>query len=203
MAFSDFKTLEAVQKLYNIELRTDKLLIPQELSLNAEVVQNLAFAFAYIDTLVSETARCEFIVAPLLFTVYKNHYEKYSFWSHKSIFYDNVLQGKPDYIFSKRSKLGKTVLETPIVAIVEAKKDDFEYGWGQCLAALVAAQKINNNEQLAVYGIVTNGLVWQFGRLIATTFTQEPANFIIDNLNSLYGTLESLFCSIEQDFNIS
>lgn len=199
MAFSDFKTLESVQKPYHIELKIDKLLIQQELAPTEDVIQNLAFAMQYIDTAASETARCEFIIAPLLLTVYKNHYENYSFWSHKGIFYDDVLQGKPDYIFSKRSKLGKTVLDTPIVAIVEAKKDDFESGWGQCLAALIAAQKINNNEQLAVYGIVTNGLVWQFGRLIANTFTQEPTNFIIDNLNSLYGTLEALFRTIEQD----
>ena len=58
-----------------------------------------------------------------------------------------------DYLFSKRSKLGKTVLEMPVVVVVEAQKDDFTQGWGQCLAELIAAQKLNNTVQLPVYGI--------------------------------------------------
>jgi hypothetical protein len=38
--------------------------------------------------------------------------------------------------------LGKTVLEAPMVIVVEAKKNDFEQGWGQCLAELAASQKL-------------------------------------------------------------
>jgi hypothetical protein len=49
--------------------------------------------------------------------------------------------------------------------MVEAKKDDFEGGWGQCLAAMLAAQMINGDDQLILQGSVSNGDVWQFGRL--------------------------------------
>ena len=72
---------------------------------------------------------------------------------------DSTLNGVPDYIFGTKSPLGKKVLGLPLVLIVEAKKNDFEQGWGQCLAELVAAQKINGTIEKPVYGIVTDGNV--------------------------------------------
>ena len=44
------------------------------------------------------------------------------------------------FFFAKRSPLGP-VRDRPYVLFVEAKKDDFDAGWGQCLAA----EWINNH----------------------------------------------------------
>jgi hypothetical protein len=95
-------------------------------------------------------------------------------------------------MFSKRSPLGKTVLETPILIVVEAKKNDFEQGWGQCLAEMVASQRLNSRENQSVYGIVTDGNLWQFGYLQVDLFTKHDKNYTIDNLKALYGALEYL-----------
>ena len=57
--------------------------------------------------------------------------------------------------------------------MVEAKKDNFEEGWGQCLAELVAAQKLNNNQHNLVYGVVSNGKMWEFGNLQDNLFTKN------------------------------
>jgi hypothetical protein len=76
--------------------------------------------------------------------------------------------------------------------VVEAKKNDFEQGWGQCMAEMVAAQKINNSPHRPVYGIVTDANLWQFGRLRADVFTKEPENFTIDKLPRLFGALDVL-----------
>jgi hypothetical protein len=84
-----------------------------------------------------------------------------------------AFSGTPDYIFSKRSDLGKTVLEQPFVSVVEVKKNDFEQGWGQCLAELVASQKINNHPQRAANGIVKDGNLWQFGGLMVDAFIKK------------------------------
>lgn len=110
-----------------------------------------------------------------------------------------MLSGTPDYIFSKKSSLGKTVLETPIVIVVEAKKNDFEQGWGQCLAELVASQKINHDDIKPVYRVVTDGNLWQFGRLQGHLFTLNARNYTIDNLQALYGALEYLADLVEQE----
>ena len=57
------------------------------------------------------------------------------------------------------------MLGSPIIVVVEAKRSDFIEGWGQCLAGLVAAQKINDDNAIPVYGIVTDGALWEFGKI--------------------------------------
>ena len=80
--------------------------------------------------------------------------------------------------------------------IVEAKKNDFEQGWGQCLAELVAAQKINEDVNRSVYGIVTDGNLWQFGKLTKNVFIKDTDNYTIDNLVILFGALDFILQSI-------
>ncbi len=103
-----------------------------------------------MDIYTSEYSRCENIIYPILREVYKEFVDKYALWSHKSITYDAKLNGTPDYLFSTRSELGKTVLGFPIVVVVGAKKNDFSEGWGQCLAESIAVQKLNKAEELPV-----------------------------------------------------
>ncbi|MEQ9354020.1 MAG: hypothetical protein RIG63_25990 [Coleofasciculus chthonoplastes F3-SA18-01] len=60
-------------------------------------------------------------------------------------------------MISTKSELGKIILGLPLLVVVEAKQNNFIEGWGQCLAELIAAQKMNQNETQPVYGIVTDG----------------------------------------------
>lgn len=200
MAFSDFKSIAEVQTRYNITYQDAHLLTEHSQMPPEGFAKDFEFNRENIDIFTSEASRSEIIISPLLREVYKNHYQRYSFWIQKSIAYDHVLSGTPDYIFSKRSDLGKTVLEKPILIVVEAKKNDFEQGWGQCLAELLASQKINDNPSVPVYGIVTDGNLWQFGQLKSTTFTKDIGNFTIDNLPMLYGTLEALIQLVDETF---
>ena len=117
----------------------------------------MAFNIKTLDAFSSEAARCELIILPILREAYKKVSTQFSLWIQKSIHYDNKLNGTPDYLISKRSARGKTVLEYPLLMVAEAKKHDFEQSRAQCLAELVAAQKLNQNETGSVYGIVTDG----------------------------------------------
>ena len=199
MSFSQFKNIADVQKAYNIRYAESSFISSIEITVPPVLIEEFEFNKENIDIFSSEASRSELIVSPLLRSVYKNHSKNYSFWIQKPIAFDKVLSGTPDYIFSKRSSLGKTVLETPIVIVVEAKKNDFEQGWGQCLAELVASQKINNNDKKSVYGIVTDGNLWQFGRLNTDLFTKNEKNYTIDDMQELYGALEYLANLVEQD----
>jgi len=192
MSFSQFKTISDVQKTYNIRYIEKAFIQPLEIPVPQSLIEEFEFNQEYIDVFASEAARSELIISPLLRAVYKNHSQNYSFWIQKSIAFDEILSGTPDYMFSKRSALGKTVLDTPILIIVEAKRNDFEQGWGQCLAELVASQKINNNPENPVYGVVTDGNLWQFGYLCTDLFTKDTQNYTIDKINTLYGALEYL-----------
>ena len=119
-----------------------------------------------------------------------------SLWVQKPIAYNDKLSGTPDYIVSKRSSLGKTVLEFPLLMVAEAKKNDFEQGWAQCLAELVAAQKLNEDEEMPIYGIVTDGKYWEFGKLEGSIFTKNLESFSVDDLPELFGVLDGLFTTI-------
>jgi hypothetical protein len=99
-------------------------------------------------------------------------------------------------MIATKSELGKTVLGLPLLILVEAKKNDFEGGWGQCLAGLIAAQKIHSNDQLPVYGIVTDGELWQFGKLIQSEFTREKLRLTISDLSEVFGAITYLLESM-------
>lgn len=189
MAFSDFKNIGEVQKKYRIKYKEDIFIKAPEVQLSEYFVKDFGFCKENMDAFSSDASRREVVISPILREVYKQYYTKYSFWIQKSISYDDILCGTPDYIFSEKSELGKTVLEKPIVIIVEAKRNDFEQGWGQCLAELVAVQKINDDSQHPVYGVVTDGNLWQFGKLEKDCFFKNTENFTVDNLSLLYGAL--------------
>ncbi|MGH9841339.1 MAG: hypothetical protein ACREEM_21505, partial [Blastocatellia bacterium] len=93
---------------------------------------------------------------------------------------------------------GKTFLETPLVVVAEAKKNDFEQGWGQCLAELIAAQKLNGDARLVVYGIVTDGKLWEFGKLREEVFTKNTESYTVDHLARLFGALNYIFQAASQ-----
>ena len=202
MAFTDFKSISEVQKEFNIVFSEDSFLQIKDISPSQRFLEDMEFSLDHIDVFTSESSRCENIIYPILREVYKSYANKYSLWSHKSIFYDDRLSGTADYMISTKSELGKTVLGLPLVIIVEAKKNDFETGWGQCLSEMVAAQKINGNDELPVYGIVTDGELWQFGMLMQNTFTKERIRLIIDDLSQIFGAIAYLLDSVEETVEV-
>jgi hypothetical protein len=193
MAFDSFKSIAEVLTEYQITSTNARILEPNPFPIPDSFRENLAFYQAELTFDDCESAVCEMIIFPVLSTVYHQHYQKLSLWSHKPITYDNILTGIPDYILAKRSPLGKVVFDKPYFTAVEAKRDDFIKGWGQCLAQMVAMQKLNATPEKPVYGIVTNGQLWQFGRLIHQEFQREIQGYTIFDLDGLMAALNFLF----------
>ena len=197
MAFSDFKTISDVQEKFKIKYENDDIFFVEDREPSEQFISEFEFSKKYIDVFESEGSRCEIVIFPILKEVYKDYAENYGLWVKKSINYDDILNGTPDYLIATRSELGLTVLGSPMVMLVEAKKNDFELGWGQCLAELVAAQRINDDPDFPVYGIVTDGILWQFGRLVGDVYTRNSANYSLDNLPILFGAMNSVFKAIQ------
>ncbi len=194
MAFSDFKAIPDVQEKFRITYAIDNLLGTEEtVNPSEQFLNELEFSMQHINVFVSEGARCETLIYPILREVYKEYAKDYALWVKKPLAYDETLSGTPDYFISTRSELGILTVGTPLIILVEAKKNDFEQGWGQCLAELVAAQKINDDPDVPVYGIVSDGERWQFGKLVGDTFTQNRTSFSIDNLPTLFGAINTVF----------
>ena len=81
--------------------------------------------------------------------------------------------------------------------IVEAKQDNFENGWAQCIAEMIAAQRLNEKPDQDVFGIVSKGEVWQFGKLKGNVFTKNKQSYLIDDLNKLFAAINYIFQECE------
>ena len=189
MAFTDFKSIRQVQEAFDIKYTEADYIQYENLEPSEAFLEEFEFSQRHINIFSSEASRCENVIYPILRDVYKNYVEWFSLWSHESISYDAELSGTPDYLVSTKSALGKTVPGIPILIVVEAKRNDFVIGWGQCLAELVAVQKINNDTLKHVYGIVTDGTLWQFGKLAGDLFTLSEIALTINELKKIFGAI--------------
>ena len=193
MPFANFDSIGAVARAYRIVVRDEKFVTPLDKPVSDALRGDLAFVHEHGPATNSEAARCENLISPILKEVWKSYVDDLTLWSHEPLEYDAELSGIPDYFVARRSPLGREIMEPPYLVIVEAKRDDFTRGWGQCLAALLAAQKLNNLPELTLHGVTTNGRVWEFGKLEGTTFTHEPLPFSLRNLEELCGALHFVF----------
>lgn len=131
MAFSDFKAIPDVQEKFCIKhVENDFMKVEDTTSPSEQFLQELEFSRQHINIFASEGARCETIIYPILREVYKGYADNYSLWIKKSLVYDEMLSGTPDYFIATRSELGMLVVGKPLIILVEAKKNDFEQGWG-------------------------------------------------------------------------
>jgi hypothetical protein len=109
----------------------------------------------------------------------------------------DVLTGYVDYLIAER----KRFLDTPLLCIIEAKKDDFEKGLAQCLVEMQACQWQNRqvNREIDVFGIITNGTTWQFYKLATTGEVHESKPHAIGDMNLVLGLLRYVFQLCEKN----
>ena len=193
MPFANYVSIADVARAYQITLRDEKFVTPLERPVSEILRQQLAFAENFAAYNSSEWAVCEYLIHPLLNEVWKSYTDDLMLWSHVPLTYDADLSGTPDYLVARKSPLGRWLLDQPYLVVVEAKRDDAERGWSQCLAALLAAQKLNNIPELALYGIATNGRSWEFGKLEGSTFTRDFLPFSLRNIEDLCGAVHFVF----------
>ena len=82
-------------------------------------------------------------------------------------------------------------VRSPVVVVVEAKKEDINGGLGQCIAEMVAAQIFNQKygDERTVYGTVTIGTNWVFLKLDGKTVAIDLADYSISNSAKILGIL--------------
>ena len=144
--------------------------------------------------LISEKARSEFIVVPILLAARELSGGRLAIFSGQRLDVDAArgLVGECDFLLA----LGPPVppLRAPIVAVVEAKKNDVEAGLGQCVAQLVAAREFNaaSRGPSPVYGCVTTGEAWQFLRLTGDAVELHASRFYLDNVAGVLGAIAAI-----------
>jgi hypothetical protein len=193
MSFTQYKKIGDVLADFPINYREDNFvqIIPYES--DPYFVSRLQLILREGVVFNSEYSICESIIFPILTEIWRNYHHQLLIWSHEPLNYNANLSGVPDYMIAQRSARGKVILEPPYLIIVEAKKDNFEEGWGQCLAELVASQKLAENSNHRFFGIVSNGKVWEFGQLQGDDFTKNIKFYVLEYLTELMGAVNYLF----------
>ena len=198
MAFSDFQNIEQVISQYPLEIRGGNFIPDVELELPDLFIENLNFSLEMRSVDESEAFFRENFIFPFLHQAWKRH-RKLKLWSHRSLVYDRELYGEPDYLVSAMIEgVIDKLINKPFLAVAEAKKEDFARGWAQCLAEMIACQKINEDESAVIYGIVPTGLVWEFGKLEQEIFTKHIVSYSISAPNKIFGILDFIFAECEK-----
>ena len=197
MAFSNYKSISSVIKKFQIKYVQSNFMLEVEFPAKESFQEELDLLFTdgVIDN--SEDAICENLIYPVLKEVWKPYRSKLTLWSHEALAYDEDLSGIPDYTVTQRNSLSTIVFDKPYFLMVEAKQDKFEEGWSQCLAEMIAVQRINDDFVSDVFGIVSNGKIWQFGKLVGDVFTRNKNLYMIQDLDKLFAAVNYIFQQCE------
>ncbi|MEM1214231.1 MAG: hypothetical protein AAGJ82_01000 [Bacteroidota bacterium] len=168
MAYRDF-SLEDLRAKFQIQNRLVDLFDDSALEEVAPSEQLLTqLAEAQELPIKSEKARSELIIAPILLELRRINQKFFTIYSGDTLVADKAkgLTGECDFILAKET--GSFSINVPLLAIVEAKKQDIETGINQCAAQLYGAQVFNQKSGTkldCIYGCVTTADNWKFMRL--------------------------------------
>ncbi len=140
----------------------------------------------------TEKARSELLIAPILLDVRRQLNNRISLFSgvEFDVDKDRGLNGFCDFLISQSPI--QQFISVPIVAIAEAKNDNPQNGFGQCVAEMVAAQIFNEREGAAqdvIYGVATTGIAWRFMKLEGSHLTLDQSDYYIAELEKILGIL--------------
>ena len=196
MAYTDF-TLETAESLLGVRARSGDL-FPTLAPLPVPGWLGDFLARGRQLALVSKKARSEFIVGPILLACRELSGGALAIFSGQRFDVDpgRGLTGECDFLVALADPMAR--LRSPIVAVVEAKKNDIEAGLGQCFAQMVAARDYNDREAAggaALHGCVTTGEAWQFLRLEGPAATGDRSRLYIDNVGGILAVFGAVVAS--------
>lgn len=196
MPYSSF-TLKKVQKEFAIQIieQTDLFshIKPHKISehLKETLLDNVVLA----NSINTEKARSELIIAPMLVEIRKLLNKKVSLFSGIEFNVDKErdLTGFCDFILSQAPE--QLFLSAPVITIVEAKNENIISGLGQCAAEMIAAKIYNEQEEQSIstiYGAVTSGNIWKFLQLQNNAIYIDLDDYMVKDVTKIIGILYSM-----------
>ena len=196
MAYSSF-TLETVLPAFHLEKIDVQGLFShiKPVAPSAHLATTLERNVPLAVSLATEKAKSELIVAQVLVELREQLERRISFFSgiEFNVDRESGLIGICDFLISLSA--GLTLVEAPVIIVVEAKNDKLESGFGQCVAEMVAAQRFNAqkaNDIPRVYGVITTGLDWLFLRLERQQLQIDLVPYQIARCDKILGILASM-----------
>jgi hypothetical protein len=143
----------------------------------------------------NEKAKSELVVSPILLELIDRNNDFFTFYSGENLPANRArgLVGECDFFISRNT--GSFAINMPILAIIEAKRDNLEAGVEQCAAQLYGASLINQGLGHPVsvyYGCVTNAREWLFLKLQHNQYTIDNKRYQLDRLPELLGVFQHI-----------
>jgi hypothetical protein len=191
MSYSDYKgySTDQLEKIFKVQTAISNLFenfkpSSKEYSETQKAVDEIKSRFALNED-ANEATRSHLLVTPVLLNacVEKNvgAFFEPSVNIEPSITPDlpHQLNGKYDCALS----LHTYKFVTPIISVVEVKPTQISKGIGQCLAEMYATLKVF--EQSKVYGIITDGVEWEFYFLTNSVLTADKKGCYISDVSGI------------------
>ena len=194
MAYKDF-TLESAEAAFGLIAQLGDLFPDLSPAPVPDWLRDLLARGQRAAALVSEKARSEFLVVPVLLAAQEFAPGSMAIFSGQRLDVDpeRGLVGECDFILALTPPVPR--LRAPLVTILEAKKGDIEARLGQCLAQMVGARLFNERAgqpPRPLFGCVTTGEDWQFLRLAGADVTIDRSRLFIDNVGGILGALRAI-----------
>lgn len=195
MSFKDFTYADLFGKL-NLSVRHRRLFADTpEQSPSPWLMETLERSAKLALALGNEKARSELLIAPVLLEVRGALAPDVSLFSGVELTGDasKGLSGICDFVLSRSPE--QIMLRAPIVAVVEAKREDINGGIGQCAAEMVATRLFNEREGHAIpvaYGTVTAGDEWRFLSLTDGTLDIDSDMYYLPQLPKILGIFRQM-----------
>jgi hypothetical protein len=199
MAYSDF-TLTSITKAFSLSIRdqVDMFSAVAEVQISPLLKETLQENVPLALASNTEKSRSEMIISPILIELRKQSNHQISLFSGIDFTVDpeKGLNGNCDYIISRSAEL--LLLRSPVVMLVEAKKENLNAGLGQCIAEMLAARVYNERDQNQsmnqaepIFGVVTSGTNWKFLKLEEQFISIDLDEYYLSNIGKILGILLS------------
>ena len=147
---------EEIVAFWNFGFQIDTIRLPksvQEIENLPEIERQIRDSFSRV-SLDNESARREALISPILLEAARISQSKVKI--EFPIEVSQQLKGTLDYLLLNQSNL----------LVIEAKNEDLHRGFKQLAAEMIAVQQWAEDDELKVlYGAVSTGNLWQFGKL--------------------------------------
>lgn len=194
MGYSNYKSLKYTLKTLHLE-EFEKPLFKKIVPIEPSAWLKQTILIAKELPLTNEKSKSERIISPILSEIALHYKKQITFYSGEDLTVDSSkdLAGPCDFFFAKHPR--KSVMQAPIITLVEAKDEDFEYGKSQCTAQMYASSLFNEQEGRPmpfIYGCAVTADAWKFLKLEKQELIVDTETYYLSDLQKIIGIFHQI-----------
>ncbi|PZO41159.1 MAG: hypothetical protein DCF19_10520 [Pseudanabaena frigida] len=198
MSYNNYKKIDEVLREFDISYAEHNFVQMSEIQVSEYFESEIELTLSEGLYKSSESAIGETLIYPVLREIWKLYKKDLQLWSHQPLHYDDNYFVVPDYLIARRSHMGNIFLDKPSLIITGVKHENFEEAWIDCISDMMAARRSNRistheSTFAPIFGIVSNGVIWEFGILDTSYFIKEATIYTIQNLKLLLSAIGYMF----------